>query len=162
MKCDHIRTRLQGGTPFFPNMLNNGKVEVCLKEDVDEAIAELKQKLHDAEMAKDDAEAANTEYRIENEKLKAENESIGKALMTFEKVAAAKLRATRRALWIMTAEWADAMCLASCNIANKYMSRDRFEVGEDYREKTIRKYRHRQVVFAKYADYCRAKAEEYK
>ena len=29
-----IRTRLQGETPFFPNMLNNVKVEVCLKEDV--------------------------------------------------------------------------------------------------------------------------------
>lgn len=35
-----IRTRLQGDTPFFPNMLNNGKVEVCLKEDVDKVIAE--------------------------------------------------------------------------------------------------------------------------
>ena len=51
-----IRTRLQGGTPFFPNMLNNGKVEVCLKEDVDKVIvakdkeiAELKQKLEDVQ-----------------------------------------------------------------------------------------------------------------
>ena len=35
-----IRTRLQGDTPFFPNMLNNGKVEICLKEDVDKAIEE--------------------------------------------------------------------------------------------------------------------------
>jgi hypothetical protein len=35
-----IRTRLQGGTPFFPNMINNGAVEVCLKEDVDNALAE--------------------------------------------------------------------------------------------------------------------------
>ena len=42
MKCDQIRTRQQGDTPFFPNMLNNGNVEVCLKEDVDAAIAELK------------------------------------------------------------------------------------------------------------------------
>lgn len=64
-----------------------------------------------------------------------------------------------RALWLMTAEWAEAMGLASCNIANKFMSREKFEVGEDYREKTIKKYRHRQVVFYKYADYCRAKAE---
>lgn len=37
-----IRTRLQGDTPFFPNMLNNGNIEVCLKEDVDKVIAELK------------------------------------------------------------------------------------------------------------------------
>lgn len=44
-RCDHIRTRAQGDTPFFPNMLNNANVEVCLKEDVDEAIAELKAKV---------------------------------------------------------------------------------------------------------------------
>lgn len=36
-----IRTRKQGDTPFFPNMLNNGAVEVCLKEDVDKYIAEM-------------------------------------------------------------------------------------------------------------------------
>lgn len=41
-----IRTRIQGGTPFFPNMLNNGNVEVCLKEDVDKVLAEK-----DAEIA---------------------------------------------------------------------------------------------------------------
>lgn len=41
-----IRTRQQGDTPFFPNMLNNGKVEVCLKADVDKVIAELEGKLH--------------------------------------------------------------------------------------------------------------------
>lgn len=55
MKCDHIRTRAQGDTPFFPNILNNANVEVCLKEDVDKAlakkdneIAELKKKLAEA------------------------------------------------------------------------------------------------------------------
>ena len=69
---------------------------------------------------------------------------------------------SQRALWLMTAEWAEAMGLASCNIASKFMSRERFEVSEDYRNKTIKKYRHRQVVFYKYADYCRQKAEEYK
>lgn len=40
-----IRTRLQGDTPFFPNMLNNGKVEVCLKEDVDKTLAEKDKEL---------------------------------------------------------------------------------------------------------------------
>ena len=69
---------------------------------------------------------------------------------------------SQRALWLMTAEWAEAMGLASCNIASKFMSRERFEVSEDYRNITIKKYRHRQVVFYKYADYCRQKAEEYK
>ena len=39
-----IRTRLQGDTPFFPNMLNNGMVEVCLKEDVDKVLAHNKYK----------------------------------------------------------------------------------------------------------------------
>ena len=128
MKCEHIRTRRQGDTPFFPNMLNNGNVEVCLKEDVDEVIAELKteleerknaaiyiklsaekvlrdlldcglikewyfngkfnvvlnvddphlkiaelkQKLHDAEMRADLAEAAETERKIDYDKLKEE------------------------------------------------------------------------------------------
>ena len=42
-----IRTRLQGDTPFFPNMLNNGKVEVCLKEDVDKVIAEKDKEIAD-------------------------------------------------------------------------------------------------------------------
>lgn len=37
---NQIRTRRQGNTPFFPNMLNNGNVEVCLKEDVDKVLAE--------------------------------------------------------------------------------------------------------------------------
>ena len=68
-------------------------------------------------------------------------------------------RRLQRALWIMTAEWADAMGLASCNIAAKFRSREQFEVSDDYRDKTIKKYKHRQVVFCKYADYCRAKAE---
>ena len=64
-----------------------------------------------------------------------------------------------RELWLMTAEWAEAMGLASCNIANKFMSRENFEVSDDYRNKTIKRHRHRQVVFYKYADYCRKKAE---
>ena len=64
----------------------------------------------------------------------------------------------KRALWLMTAEWAEAMGLASCNIANKFMSRENFEVGDEYRSNTVKKHRHRQVVFYKYADYCRQKS----
>lgn len=74
----------------------------------------------------------------------------------------AENRKLKRALWIMTAEWAKAEGLASCNIANKFMSRENFEVSDDYRNNTVKKYRHHQVVFYKYADYCRKKAEEYK
>lgn len=68
---------------------------------------------------------------------------------------------SQRALWLMTAEWADAMGLASCNIAIKLSSKERFFYHDEAnREKNIKKYRHRQVVFYKYADYCRAKAEK--
>lgn len=70
-------------------------------------------------------------------------------------------RRLRRALWLMTAEWAEAMGLASCNIAIKLSFKERFFYHDEAnREKDIKKYRHRQVVFYKYADYCRAKAEE--
>lgn len=99
-----------------------------------EAIAELKQKLENVQAS---MYADVVDANMENRRL-------------------------QRALWLMTAEWADAMGLASCNIANKFMSREKFEVSDDYRNKIIKKYRHRQVVFYKYADYCRAKAEEYK
>jgi hypothetical protein len=47
---------------------------------VDEAIAELKQKLHDAEMQADLAECAVTEYKIDCDKLKAENHRLKRAL----------------------------------------------------------------------------------
>lgn len=52
------------------------KKEVYIKEDVDKEIAELKQKLHDAERKDDLAEWANTEYRKDVKKLKAENEIL--------------------------------------------------------------------------------------
>lgn len=81
MKCDHIRKRKQGDTPFFPNMLNNGNVEVCLKEDVDAAIAELKEKLMpclngDCILTCEVVE----KYGKENAELKAENERLNNAL----------------------------------------------------------------------------------
>lgn len=56
-----IRTRLQGGTPFFPSMLNNGNVEICLKEDVDKVLAEKDKTI--AEL-KDKLQASNEQ--IEN------------------------------------------------------------------------------------------------
>lgn len=67
----------------------------------------------------------------------------------------------KRALWLMTAEWAEGMGLASCNIAIKLSVKERFFYHDEAnREKDIKKYRHRQVEFYKYADYCRKKAEE--
>lgn len=100
----------------------------------------------------------------EIEKLKECKEWMKKHFYCEEMLAVEKRehKATKRAMWLMTAEWAEAMGLASCNIANKFMSRENFEVSDDYRNNTVKKYRHRQVVFYKYADYCRKKAEEYK
>jgi hypothetical protein len=134
-------------TPVKIEISGVGTIEskdLLLKVEVDEAIAELK--------------AENKELRedcsSQTEKLCVEKENVWQ----LENALKEKLRD----LWIMTAEWAEAMGLASCNIASKFMSRENFEVGDDYRNNTIKKYRHRQVVFCKYADYCREKAKEYK
>ena len=113
--------------------------ETCyLKSEVDAVIAELKASLKESEEARYEAGADAADYYQENRRL-------------------------RRALWLMTAEWAEGMCLASCNIAIKLSFKERFFYHDEAnREKDIKKYKHRQVVFYKYADYCRAKAEEYK
>lgn len=60
------------GDVYIPVYGSIADAQVYLKEKVDAAIAELKEKLHDAEMAKDLAEAANTEYREDIKKLKEE------------------------------------------------------------------------------------------
>ena len=49
-------------------------------DEVDAAIAELKRKLHDAEMLADLAEAAETERKIDYDKLNAENRKLKRAL----------------------------------------------------------------------------------
>ena len=151
MKCDHIRTKRQGDAPFFPNMLNNANVEVCLKEDVYAAIAELKQALHDAEMAKDDAEAANTEYRLDIDKLKAENAELKFKLKKINDNFAIKAklvyerheRHTLRALWLSRAD------RARCTW--KYYA----EFLVFPREAEMKRWK-------KVEQLCRAKAEEYK
>lgn len=72
-------------------------------------------------------------------------------------------RTLKRSLWLMTAEWADANGLAACNIAIKLSNKERFFYHDEAnREKDIKKYRHRQVVFYRYGEYCRAKAEQCK
>ena len=78
MKCDELRdfeVVLSTEYQFVEGVVFRSK-KFYSKDSVDEAIDELKQKLHDAEMAKDDAEAANTEYREDIRKLKAENERL--------------------------------------------------------------------------------------
>lgn len=229
MKCDHIRTKRQGDTPFFPNMLNNGNVEVCLKEDVDEVIAELKteleerknaaidiklssekvlrdlldcglinewyfngkfnvvlnvddphlkiaelkQKLHDAEMAKDDAEAANTEYRLDIEKLKTENERTkltkekafkcaGKAINTIANVEL-ELRATQRALWIARAERALSNALIFYFAESDYfiLNIQGYAQKKDGASRMLNAKKWYKI-WKKVERLCRAKAEEYK
>ena len=125
----------------------------------------LKKSLFNVQKAASDAKLSAHEKSRRIDELKAENEKLKMWMKEHffcdEFLAAEKNehKATRKALWTMTAYWAEAMGLASCNIANKFMSRENFEVGDDYRQKTIKKYRHRQVVFYKYADYCKRKAQ---
>lgn len=60
-----IRTRLQGATPFFANMLNNGNVEVCLKEDVDKVIAEKDEEIYNIKYSRDEwAKACNQKDKV--------------------------------------------------------------------------------------------------
>lgn len=104
-----------------------------LKYDADKVIAELKHKIEDVQA---------TSYA----------ESVDAGM---------RERRLKRAMWLMTAEWAEAMGLASCNIAIKLSYKERFFYNDEAnRENDIRKYKHRQVVFYRYSDYCRAKAEK--
>ena len=104
MKCDELKAK---------SVTLDGEPNIYKKSDVDAAIAELKQKLHDAEMAKDDAEAANTEYREDIRKLKAENERLKDENARLKNCNVVhiedfinqsfELRYTKRALWMARA-----------------------------------------------------------
>lgn len=116
-----IRTRQQGDNPFFPNMLNNGAVEVCLKEDVDKVINEkdkeiavLKAQIAEAKelsillQKRNKAIADNAISNVESYKSKrdAEIESL-KASHYAEMVdAGMRERRLRRALYKACAMWA--------------------------------------------------------
>ena len=143
MKCDELKPLVFSlndlayidESAVKKNFENPHDHAVYKATEVDAAIEELKNKLEDAEAT---AYAESVDAGMENYNLK-------------------------RSLWLMTAEWAEAMGLASCNIAIKLSFKERFFYHDEAnREKDIKKYKHRQVVFHKYADYCRAKAEKYK
>lgn len=143
MKCDELKPLVFSlndlayidESAVKKNFENPHDHAVYKATEVDAAIEELKNKLEDAEAT---AYAESVDAGMENYNLK-------------------------RSLWLMTAEWAKAMGLASCNIAIKLSVKERFFYHDEAnREKDIKKYRHRQVVFYKYADYCGKKAEEYK
>lgn len=121
MKCDKLEKMYAG--QFSPSALVFGALYV------EEAIAELKQAIHDAEMAKDDAEAANTEYREDIKQLKAE------------------LRATRRALFLARTEWARSAAL-SYHLLEDHPDKDS---AATYRRKA-NKWENVQKACAKYAE----------
>lgn len=143
MKCDELKPLVFSlndlayidESAVKKNFENPHDHAVYKATEVDAAIAELKNKIEDVQAS---SYAESIDVGMENHIL-------------------------NRALWLMTAEWAEGMGLASCNIAIKLSFKERFFYHDEAnREKDIKKYKHRQVVFFKYADYCRAKAEEYK
>lgn len=112
---------------------------------------------------KKDVDAVITEKNKEIAELKKMLEDVQASAYAESVDAGMRERRLNRALWLMTAEWAEGMGLASCNIAIKLSFKERFFYHDEAnREKDIKKYKHRQVIFYKYADYCRSKAEEYK
>ena len=85
------------------------------------------------------AENAELKQKLEDTKATAYAESVDAGM---------RERRLKRALWLMNAEWAKGMGLASCNIAIKLSFKERFFYNDEAnREKDIKKYRHRQVVF---------------
>ena len=155
MKCDELKDRWFWAYPTESvdcDGITGSAHEVYGKSEVDAAIAELK-----AQVNAHNNRANLWHYNAQNE----HNAAV--AVRMENAVLKATKRMLKRDLWLMTAEWAEGMGLASCNIAIKLSFKERFFYHDEAnREKDIKKYRHRQVVFYKYADYCRAKAEEYK
>ena len=164
MKCDKLKIC------WFD--VNSGELSPLYKKvDVDEAIAELKQAIHDAEMAKDDAEAANTEYREDIKKLNAENEKLKTwmkehfycdEMLVVEK---REHKADRRALWIARAERAEAehahwATIWFCNIKIS-LNINKSSVSQDpYKSNTFRNASEWRNMWYDIASKCRAKAEE--
>ena len=206
MKCDELKIYRTHTDNLGDNYIDAEFVDVVLKEDVDNAIAELKeenkllkehiangdvsritwidevielkQKLHDAEMAKDLAEAANTEYREDIKKLKDKNEKLKEKLQNLNdaycrldamyqidtgiackvfgqgSVNCKALRATRRALLLMCSKRAKAEAYAE-DIMADLLLRGGTSMAVDY-------HRFERDKWNKKAEICKAKAEEYK
>lgn len=162
MLCDELKVYVPQDGPWGLEPEEGGKLveeETCyLKSDVDAAIDELKTEHH-----KERDEYISMVYSREQtiKELKQKLEDVQASAYAESVDAGMENRRLKRALWLMTAEWAEGMGLASCNIAIKLSVKERFFYHDEAnREKDIKKYRHRQVVFYKYADYCRKKAEE--
>ena len=162
MKCDELKAHK--ADVYIPVYGSIADAEVYLKDKVDEAIDELKQKLHDAEMAKDLAEAAETERKIDYDKLKAENERLkanlfkekryAKLFLDERDYAEGQLRATRRALLLMCAKRADAEALVEHRLADLLLKGQTWSAVKHHRRERDKWYGR--------AVRCRAKAEQYK
>ena len=165
MKCDELKAK---------SVTLDGEPNIYKKSDVDAAIAELKQKLHDAEMAKDDAEAANTEYRDDIRKLKAENEwwkqyaSEQTEKLNVEKENVIQLercwKETKRALWLARAKRAAdrARIFYFCDMETE-LDIEGFSY-DSQKKKGHKKLAARlwRIIWLKVERKCRSKAEEYK
>jgi len=153
-----IRTRCQGDVPFFPNMLNNGKVEVCLKEDVDKVIREKDTEIEDSlRQNRELCQALQVMYsKEEYGKLQKEIESL-KASHYAEMVdAGMRERRLRRALFIAHAikakfKW---WWMSECK------HNESCKLFPDTRK--IKKFTNSAWVCSKSQEKCRAKAEEYR
>ena len=115
-------------------------------EEQEAAIAELKQKLHDAEMQADLAECAVTEYNIDYDKLNDKN------------------RRLKRALWLARAERAaDRARIFYFNDLTTMLDIDGFSYDskkkKGHKKLTAREWR---IIWLKVERKCREKAEEYK
>lgn len=128
MKCDELES-------FTAETFGYGKCEVYDADEVDAAIAELKQKLHDAEMQADLAECAVTEYKIDYDKLNDKN------------------RRLKRALWRAIA----LFCARSCEYFSGIMSHCLMGQEDLYRRCEEKKNKYLHATYK-----CRAKMEEYK
>lgn len=178
-----IRTRCQGDVPFFPNMLNNGKVEVCLKEDVDKVIREkdaeiasLKAQIAEAKelsielQKRNKAIADNAISNVESYKSKrdAEIESL-KASHYAEMVdAGMRERKLERALWLARANNA-INSYDKWNLFANFESEDKLFTIDEYDEtpgvtdfSTLRTYAEWCKVWQNVARKCLKKAEEHK
>ena len=155
MKCDELEP-----IEFADDFVNGNVVQYYDKHDVDEAVAELKEKLRLAEMAKDDAESANTEYREDINKLKSENERLVKCCKEYdsrqriyERIefnAAKQLRATKRALWMARA------------LSAKHVATFCYYIAHYGRLNKVKKIYQCQDKWDKVEQLCIKKAEEYK
>jgi predicted S18 family serine protease len=154
-------------------MLNNGTVEVCLKEDVDKVLAEkdreialLKERICNGDVSRltwiddciaKDKEIAELKAALEDAKATAYAESVDAGM---------RERRLKRALWLARAERAEAehahwATIWFCN-TKIALNINKSSVSNDpYKSNTFRNASEWRNMWYDIASKCRAKAEEY-